>query len=440
MNIVKMEEYQRGGPPEERQMRYAVYSYEAQTPDGIAYTRSFIVIKNGFDVIVKFTRFHEYAGVYDRRTFLPISADPKKKLSYICMMLNYVLVEMGEAYNIKHVFDITKDMLTDFFEDYALSPKDDGSHRSKDTVERCISAVTGFMYALRKRFGNYVVLTGQMLYREQVVVTDRGKKVLKSIPDFHIKGIDEHRDTFRDLPTKAFELLLPMAFIYAPDIAFAMCIQAFAGLRAGEAMNVRQVSSPLGQGLIITSIAGRVKNVSIDLRHVYTLRSDGIKVGRIKKPRTQHVYQRFLDAFYVGYDFHMKRLANRPCEEKYRPMFINEDGMAMSYDSYRKKFESLVNNHLRPTLLESDDPEMRIYGQLLCEHQLTPHSLRHWFTVQLVINQEDIGGIQFWRGDRNPQSAFEYLQNKGDLVNELKEADERLASLLMKVGEQVYEK
>ena len=60
--------------------------------------------------------------------------------------------------------------------------------------------------------------------------------------------------------------------------------------------------------------------------------------------------------------------------------------------------------------------------------------------MQLVINQEDIGGIQFWRGDRNPQSAFEYLQNKGDLVNELKEADERLASLLMKVGKQVYEK
>ena len=123
---------------------------------------------------------------------------------------------------------------------------------------------------------------------------------------------------------------------------------------------------------------------------------------------------------------------------KYRPMFINGDGMAMTYDSYRKKFENLVNNHLRPALLESNDPELRIYGQLLCEHQLTPHSLRHWFTVQLVINGEDIGGIQFWRGDRNPQSAFEYLQNKGDLVNELKEADERLAGLLMKAGEQAY--
>ncbi len=203
-------------------------------------------------------------------------------------------------------------------------------------MERCISAVTGFIYSLRKKFGNHVVLTGQMLYREQIVVTDRGKKVLKSIPDFHIRGIEEHRNTFRDLPTKAFELLLPMAFIYAPDIAFAMCLQAFAGLRAGEAMNVRQVSSPLGQGMIITSIAGRIRNVSIDLRHVYTLRSDGIKVGRIKKPRTQHVYQRFLDAFHVGYGFHLRQLADGPCEEKYRPMFINEDGMAMTYDSYRK--------------------------------------------------------------------------------------------------------
>lgn len=438
MNIVKMDDYQRGGPPEEKELRYAVYSYETETPDGIAYTRSFIVLKNGFDVIVKFTRFHEYAGVYDKRTFLPISADPRKKLGYICMMLNYVLVDMGKAYNIKHVFEITKDMLIDFFEEYALSPKDDGSHRSRDTVERCISAVTGFMYALSKKFGGHVALTGQMLYREQVIVTDKGKKILKSIPDFHIRGVEEYRGKFRDLPTKAFEVLLPMAFRYAPDIAFAMCLQAFAGLRAGEAMNVRQASSPLGQGMIITAVDGRLKNVSIDLRHVYTLRSDGVKVGRIKKPRIQRVYQRYLDAFNAGYSFHLKFLGGRTCEEQYCPMFINEDGMAMTYDSYRKKFENLVNNHLRPVLLGSRDPELRIYGQLLCEHQLTPHSLRHWFTVQLVINGEDIGGLQFWRGDRNPQSAFEYLQNKGDLINELKEADERLAGLLMKVGEQVY--
>lgn len=439
MDIVRIDDYQRGGPPGERDLRYAVYSFETETPDGIAYTRSFIVLKNDYDVIVRFTRYHEYVAIYDTRTFLPISADPRQKLEYVCRMLNYIIVEMGEAYRIKHVFEITKDMLEDFFEEYAITPKPDGSHRRKDTVERCIIAVTGFMYGLSKKFGKYMVLNGRLLYREQMIITDNGKKLLKGVPDFHIRGIDEPREKFRDLPTKAFEILLPLAFRYSPDIAFAVCLQAFAGLRAGEAMNVRQECSPIGQGLIVTTVDGKAKNVEIDLRYVYTIRSDGVRVGRIKKPRKQHVYQRFLNAFVYGYNRHLKYLKGKTFEQEYCPMFINDDGKAMTYDSYRKKFECLVNDHLRPILLESNDPDLRIYGQLLCEHQLTPHSLRHWFTVQLVLNEESVGGIQFWRGDRNPQSAFEYVQNKGDLINELKEADDRLASLLMEVGEQIYE-
>ena len=75
---------------------------------------------------------------------------------------------------------------------------------------------------------------------------------------------------------------------------------------------------------------------------------------------------------------------------------------------------------------------------MLCEHRLTPHCLRHWFTVQLVLRGENIAGIQYWRGDRNPQSAFEYLQNKGDLVRELRAADEHLAGLLMRAGKEIY--
>lgn len=57
-------------------------------------------------------------------------------------------------------------------------------------------------------------------------------------------------------------------------------------------------------------------------------------------------------------------------EKEYAPMFVNSRGKAMSYESYRKKFKSLVNDHLRPALLASEDPELRIYGQLLCENSL----------------------------------------------------------------------
>ncbi len=438
MNIVEMPAGEARANPEEAGARYAVYSYEAATPKGLAYTRSFIVVKNGYGVIIRFTRLQDYAGVYAEGTAFPIGSDPKKKLHYICMMLNYVLIDHGADYGIRHVFGITKPMLTDFFEDYALSEKDDESHRQKESVENCISAVTRFMAGLNRKFGNYMGVTRAELYREEVAVDRRGHRSVRLIPDFHIRMIPEEREKFRDLPTKAFELLVPMAFRYAPDIAFAMCLQAFAGLRAGEALNVRREDSPLGAGIVFTRTAGNVRDVRIDLRRVLVLRSDGMAVGRIKKPRIQHVYPAFLGAFCTAYDLHMKYINGRQYEEAYAPVMINRNGKALAYDSYRKKFGELVDRHFRPALLGSSDPELRIYGQLLCEHHLTLHSLRHWFTVQLVLRGENIAGIQYWRGDTSPQSAFEYLQNKGDLVRELRTADERLTKILMAAGKEIY--
>ena len=421
----------------EIQQRYAVYSYTSAMPDGIAYTRSFIVVMNGYDVIVRFTRLQDYAGVYQKRSFIPISADPEAKLHYICAMLNYVLVEHGGEFGIRHIFGITREMLEAFFTSYALTPKQDGTHKGRDTIERCIRAVTGFMANLSRSYGGFMKLSPGALYRDESYYTRRGERKTRSVPDFQIRGMTEVRSPFRDLPTKVFELLIPLAFRYTPDIAFAMILQAFAGLRAGEALNVRQAGSPLGPGLCFTEIDGRVISVEIDLTKVYVLRSDGKSVGRIKKPRKQAVFYPFLEAFCTAYRHHLALLEKRPFEEAYAPLFPNKWGKAIVYGSYLKRFKGLVRDHLTPLLLASADPELRIYGQKLCENNLTPHSLRHWFTVQLVLRGADIAEIQYWRGDSSPQSALEYLQNKGDLVRELKETDARLAGLLMKVGEEL---
>jgi integrase len=83
---------------------------------------------------------------------------------------------------------------------------------------------------------------------------------------------------------------------------------------------------------------------------------------------------------------------------------------------------------------------MRIFGQLLYENKLMPHSLRHWFSVQLALRGEDIAQIQFWRGDKSPESAFAYLQNKGDLIRELESTGEMLFDILMDEGEKEIEK
>ena len=414
---------------------YGLYGHKLIAGGGEVYTRYFIVVKNRFGIIARFTNMHNYAGTYENKVFVPITSDAEAKLHYICMMLNYVLIDNYGRFNIDHVFKVTRDALECFFRDYAAAQMSNGKHRGEQSVEKCVYAVTAFFWKLRLKFGGYIQLTKEDLYTEKTVYNKYGKFKKRKLPAFQVRGIPQVSDTFRELPTKAFKILLNLAFRYAPDIAFAICLQAFAGLRAGEVCNVRQEGNPAGSGLIFTWIGNRTMKAEIDLTRELPMRSDGVICGKIKKERKQCVYPPFLEAFTSAYEHHKRFLLTRLFEEEYRPMFINSRGMAMTYDDYARRFAALVDNHYRPVLLECDDPECRIYGQLLYENRLGLHALRHWYSVQLVLHGEDIAQIQYWRGDKNPESAFAYLQDKGDLVSELESANEFLAEILMARGE-----
>ena len=140
--------------PEQR-LRYAVYSVRNALQDGLIYSRAFIVVKNGYNVITRFTRLQEYAGIYVHGTYKPITSTPETKLHFICHFLNYALVEHGSELGLRHVFGITKPVLEQFFSHYALEKQPDGSYRSQESVERCISTVTDFMSRLCSRFNGY---------------------------------------------------------------------------------------------------------------------------------------------------------------------------------------------------------------------------------------------------------------------------------------------
>ena len=423
----------------ERTMKYAVFSIRNSLENGISYRRSFIVLKNGYGMIVRFTRLEDYAGIYSWKTYKPLQADPEPKLYFICGMLNYVLVEHGKRLGVKHVFNITKPMLEEYFTSYAMTEKPGGGYHKESTVEKCISVVTEFMSNLSRKFGGFVKLTKSDLYIERTIRLHTGKLEIRHIPDFQATGIFGESDgPFREMPSKVMEILIPMAIKYAPDIAFGIALQAFAGLRAGEVVNTRQECSRYGAGLRFTEIGGQVRRIEIDLRREYRLRSNETETGSVKKHRKQGVYPAFIEVLLKMYEMHKEYLRTVDYEEEYAPMFVNSYGLAMSYETYRRKFKSLINDHLRPWLVKSTNPEFRIYGQMLYENDLGTHSLRHWFTVQLVLRGEDIANIQFWRGDKSPRSAFEYLQNKGDLIRELEITADRLVSALLEIGGEAY--
>ena len=137
--------------------------------------RHFIVVKNNMGLIVRFTRLHNYVGVYEAKAFAPLVSDAKAKLHYVCKMLNYVLIEHYGKYRIDHVFNVSRDALECFFRDYAQKPLSDGTYRGKQSIEKCVHAVTMFFRKLRRKFGGYVLLREADLVIEVTVYDRRGQ-------------------------------------------------------------------------------------------------------------------------------------------------------------------------------------------------------------------------------------------------------------------------
>jgi len=157
MAIIKLShESSRDDPGWRMRYRYAVYGHKLVFDVKNVYTRSFIVVKNQHDVIVHFTCFHNYINTYTKDVCVPLTSDTKARMHYVCVMLNYILIENHEKFGVGHVFSITKEMLDVFFHDYALTKQHDGSYRSRQTIEKCVSAITGFFRKLCRGFDGYM--------------------------------------------------------------------------------------------------------------------------------------------------------------------------------------------------------------------------------------------------------------------------------------------
>ena len=322
--------------------RYGLYFRKLTAPTGVIYERPLIVLRNEYGDIVRFTMLHYFAEPFSGKLCVPLTSSSNEKLYNVCAMLNYIFIDRYEQFEIDHVFRITWEAINTFFQSYAYEQGANGKFRSRATIEKCILNVIDFFRRLKSKYGGLVLLEPEKLYEEKTVYNRQGRQITKRAPLFQVKNIPQYTEVFRELPTKAFQVLLNLAFRYAPDIAFAVCLQAFAGLRAGEVCNVRQEGSSFGNGLILTHMNGIVSKIEIDLTRELPMRSDGVTVGRIKRERKQCVYPPFMRAFCTAYEQHKAWLATHSLEPDYCPMFINSNGFAMTYKNYSYRFEGAI--------------------------------------------------------------------------------------------------
>ena len=396
-------------------MKFIVYKHSLVLGDNNIVTKQFIVLKHD-DGNLQFTDFHRYIKSASR--IKSISDDGNKRFSYVVKFLNFIFGTLG----LKSVDQLTLEMVREFFTLYGLSqlPEDSGK-RKKSTVEKCVNAVLDFLTLYLSEREGKAKLKAKELYSTTTFTNSRGRVVKRKEPNFEIYVDDSNTEKaiFRDMPNSAFEMLFSHIAHYHKDLLMVVALGAFVGLRPSEACNVRREDSPLGPGILFHQSDGQVFKIEIDLRKEIPLRSDLKPTGRIKKERLQAVPYIFLEVFLDTYNDYMSYLEGKKYEKDYGPLNLNRRGEALSYDVYYQRFRKIIREEMIPIFLKSDDAEVVFFGQLLQEHNISPHIFRHWYTTQLVLSGvSEISELMSARGDKSPESAWVYLQNKGEIAKQ----------------------
>ncbi len=412
---------------------FAVYKHRMITKTKETFTSSYIVIKNRFGMVEQFTELELFSQPYTGK--MPKRCDYTQELylNYVCPALNYIT----NTYDVVNVDEISPEMVFAFLDYYTTTPQDNGEKRSSQSVYRCINNVSRFfanLYLCTERFDPDELMQPQ--YYKKNIKSERVQ--LRYEPLYHTKTEDNVNKTiFRDIPIKAMDVILKESRIWNPEIYFLIICQITTGLRPSEALNLRQNGSAAGNSLKFTMVNGDVTGISVDLTKEYQMRSDGKRVGGIKKPRIQNIYPGYIPMFMSGYKWHMNYLSTNKCDQTFLPLFPNKQGNAMTYPSYRQTFTQLLKTRVLPNLQLSDDPDVRVFALRLENETLCPHALRHFYTVSLVLKGLDIGQIQMYRGDKDPTSALTYVNGKGEIIKKIIEANTEVSNGLMEIGGQI---
>lgn len=413
----------------EKNCCFTTYTQNFVIKENQLMTRKFIVLKHENGTL-QFTDFHRYIGSPVNRV-KKYSNDGNSRFMFIVQMLNYAFFYRG----IEKLDDITVDIIQEFLNEYGMCNlpwDDDNTKRTEETVKRCVRAVMDFMELYLDERELLCKFKRDDLFKAVNKRDKRGRVIKVKVPAFDVIYTGSKRAIYRDMPNTAFRMLFGHIAVNHPEILGLVMLSAFAGLRPSEACNVRRVDSPLGPGMIFDIVDGELRKITIDIREELNLRSDMVSVGKIKKERKQQVPDIFLKAFQETYNLYMKYLCGKKFEKDYGTFTVNKQGRAMTYDSYRLKFQEIVQTEMIPIYLKSDDPEIVMYGRTLLEYQLSPHVFRHWYTVQLVLSGiSEPGALMFWRGDTSPESALTYLQNKSELEKQYRKVNNEAFEYLL---------
>lgn len=420
-------------------IRFAPYRYRFVTESGEQHEITLIAITYN-DIVIRLTDYHKYVG--PKKNSGHIYKNREDEVRRVCNFLTYVLFEKKHKYKANTVMEIKFEAVEDYLMEYARVKNRFDQYVSKQSAEKERCAVCMFMSNIHK---NTPDIEGHY-YARKVIAEDKQKQVnisrkSKAVWEYEIEAVsmgENSYDLIRDIPDEALKILLRNIKLYEPELYFAVILQLASGIREGEVVNVRRFDSKYFGGIKKKTEFGKLIFFEIDLEKEYQLRSDGISTGKIKKERKQKVYPPFLEIVQEAYETHLKLITKDMVEEE-GPMFVNDyknkktgKRMALTVRSYTNRIKKVFYEHALPEMLKTTDIEVRTFAKLVNENSFGLHAFRHWFTVQLLLNEEDLTGIAFWRGDSSLQSAHSYLMNKGEIMKRYVKANNIVAEKISK--------
>lgn len=400
-------------------LKFGLHNEMIITEKGTMQNIWFIALKDReTDVTLQLTPYTKLIRYSDKTIDQRRSETIKDWGQFVCRFLNFLLIDNYSKFRIDEIKKVSIEVGNKYLEEYAK-----GNVGGK---EKSIQALQKEMTKLSKLY-SYI----KSIYKKDATKIYKLKWKYKDAKNrtrynnhFSLNDNDNNRlkfDIFRNMPSVIFEVFFRLSEIHYPELTFAIALQAYAGLRPGEICNVRQSINLKNPGVTYEKIGSKLYSFNINLTKKYKMRADGTEVGGIKKRRTQRVYTPYLTKVQELYEKHLKILDKYEFNDGYYPMFVNTNGEAITVKSYREKIERLANVHLKKFLAESDNPYFRRYAEILTQKKLSPHFLRHYFTVLLVIDGLTPHEVATWRGDKNLDSSLSYCRNKDDLLRNIKE-------------------
>ena len=443
--------------------RFSTYRTSHVTENGEVLQILSIVLKDIFTgIIFLVTDLADYLLYTGERDTSVFEAGERDVVA-VCSFLNYIFIENHDRYRISSVAEITAEMAQEYLFDYAGSQMANGRYPSTSSVRSKRAALSLWLEALAKSGRNRKIRSGELI-SVRTSISQFGS--IRTCNHYRLKIKCFSRETgelqqlWRDMPLEIAERFVSLALIHDPELVFAIVLMMYVGLRGGEVCNVYRGIADGREGVLISSFSTsgsdgsriiEANSMEICLMHEYPLRSDGKRIGGIKKERVQPVFDPCLKIVVRAYREHLQLIKNKPCERiavgrnTILPMFLNRQldrktgyYPAMTKSGLAARVKSLFFNHVLPSCKNDPSIELQRFYREIQDHTWGEHAFRHYYTILLIAcGVNDAVILKTMRGDKNPRSAETYLKNKGLIMKLYKDAVKRFADMIL--GGEIYD-